>query len=445
MSNLSSSFEKEFHTNQAKFLGNNNANFNHYRQSAFDFFSKHGLPTRQLEDWKYTDLTPLNSHVFECSLKKDSLDKKSVSPFLLDANYSSMIFINGHYYPDLSSLKQHSDKVLVSSLSSAIHYDPAAIETLLANDLPFSNATINALNAAFINDGCIIKLPDNEILDQPIQLLFIATSAHHVESMHHLRNYILMGKNTKASIIEHYVNLTDTPYLRTVRNDFILQENAAVQHIKLQQESHHAYHISTTHAHLQKNSCINSFYIDLGGKMVRNDFNALLDGEGASCTLKGIYLATGKQHIDNHSKIIHAKPHTNSDEYFKGIIHDRARAVFNGKVLVEKDAQKSCAHQRNKNLLLSDKAEIDTKPQLEIYADDVQCSHGATVGQLDEIALFYLQSRGIGREAAKTLLTYGFLKDLVNQIELAPLKQRLNELCIAYLPQGSHIQELEGI
>ena len=257
----------------------------------------------------------------------------------------------------------------------------------------------------------------------------------------HPRNLVVMAEQSEATLIESYVGLDDADYFTNAVTEISLADNAILKHYKVQQESLNAYHIGSLNAWQGKNSQLESHSVSLGGALVRNDIHSQLDAEGANIVMNGLYMTSGRQHVDNHTRVDHLKPHTYSTENYRGVLNDRSRAVFNGKVVVHKQAQKIDAHQNNANLLLSDDAEIDTKPELEIYADDVKCSHGATVGQLDENMLFYLRSRAIDEETARSLLTYAFADEVISKIEFMPIRNRLEYLVVGQLPDAALIRE----
>jgi Fe-S cluster assembly protein SufD len=265
---------------------------------------------------------------------------------------------------------------------------------------------------------------------EPIQLVFLTTPSAE-PAVAHPRTLILAGINSQAAIIETFAALEDGVYFTNGVTEIVLGEGAVLDHTKVQRESKNAFHIATQQVHQARASNITSHSIALGGGLVRNDVNVVLDAEGCECTLNGLYLANGRQHIDNHTRIDHARPHCASHELYKGILDGKAHGVFNGKIYVHQDAQKTDAKQTNKTLLLSEDAVINSKPQLEIYADDVKCTHGATIGQLDEEAVFYLRSRGVGQEEARSLLTYAFANDIISRIKVEPIRAGLEQALLA--------------
>ena len=293
---------------------------------------------------------------------------------------------------------------------------------------PFS-----ALNTAFLQDGAVIRIDDGVVLKDPVHVVFISTAPGEAV-VTHPRVLLLVGDNSQVSVIESYAGLRDAGYFTNAVTQIEAGAGSVVHHCKILRESLQSYHVAGMQARLARNAVVTSNSITLGGALVRNDIGVVLDGEGAECTLNGLYLAGGKQHIDNHTTIDHASPHCASHELYKGILDGDGRAVFNGKIIVRLDAQKTDAKQSNKALLLSERAQVNTKPQLEIFADDVKCAHGATVGQLDEDALFYLRARGLGREEARRILIQAFATDVLNRVRHKPIQMELGRALLDRLP-----------
>jgi Fe-S cluster assembly protein SufD len=316
------------------------------------------------------------------------------------------------------------------------------LEPYLARYARYQDHSFVALNTAFIEDGAFVSIPSGKIVEEPIHLFFVSTAAGEA-TVSHPRNLILVGNDSQVTIVESYVGLNHGVTWTNAVTEIVVGESAVVEHYKLQWEREEAFHTATLQVHESRSSNFTSHSVALGGSLVRNEVNVALDGEGGECTLNGLYLATGRQHVDNHTRIDHVKPHCTSRELYKGVLEGKARGVFNGKIYVHKAAQKTDARQTNKNLLLSADASVDTKPQLEIYNNDVKCTHGSTIGQLDEDALFYLRARGIGLETARSLLTYGFISDIVGRIKLASIRDQLESFVTTRLEQRSHLKEQE--
>jgi len=401
-----------------------------HRQSAFDQFQEAGFPTRRHENWKYTDVSRITKTGFVIAnpthnvIQADELDSLKFNT----VNSHELVFINGQFsaeHSDIGSLDEH---VVIGSLRDALKNTPELIENRFnqfANeDHARENHSFAALNTAFFHDGAFIYVPDNVVIEEPIVLYFVSSNTEQTLTTAP-RNLIIIGKNAQASVIESFHGLQGVVSFTNTITEIETADGAILEHYKVQQENTDSFHVGGMHLKLHRNSRIESHSISLGGAIVRNDIVTDLAGEGAEIILNGLYMGDGRQHVDNHTLVNHSEPHTRSDEYYRGVLDGRARGVFNGKVVVHKDAQKTDAAQSNANLLLSDHAEIDTKPELEIYADDVKCSHGATVGQLDKNMLFYLRSRGLDADTAKSLLTFAFADEVIRRIKFAPIREQL--------------------
>jgi Fe-S cluster assembly protein SufD len=284
-------------------------------------------------------------------------------------------------------------------------------------------------NTAFVEDGVFVHVPRGKVIEQPIELLSITTAVD-LPIMTHPRNIIVADESAQFTVVERYVSLGESAYLTNAITDVVLGENAVVSHYLIEEESVNAFNISTLRTRQQSNSNFTSHTVLLGGKLVRNNVHPILDGTGCECLINGLYVGSDDQHLDNHMRVEHTQPHGDSRQFYSGILNDRATGVFSGRIIVHPGAQKTDAKQTNKNLLLSDDAHVDTKPQLEIYADDVKCTHGATIGQLDANQLFYLQARGIPEDAARRLLTFAFANDVVNRITIEAIREQLEQVIV---------------
>ena len=403
------------------------------RQRAFASFSELGFPTTRDEAWRFTNISPITGTSFVPAPPAD-VKAAALAPFMLPASDGrlALAFVNGRYAPELSTLADLPDGVVVAPLGELLTADPAAVEPLLGRTATFDDRAFGALNTALVTDGAVVRLAPNTVLESPIHLLFVSTSTE--AAIQHPRVLVHAGENSQARIVESYAGLGESRYLTNAVTEITLDANAVVDHYKLLRETVQAYHVASMHLRLARSSTFSSNAITLGGGLVRNEVDALLDGEGVTCTLNGLYLANGRRLVDNHTTIHHAKPHCDSHELYKGILDGQAHAVFNGKIIVAIDAQKTDAKQTNKALLLSDDAQINTKPELEIFADDVRCTHGATVGQLDADALFYLRSRGLGEAQARSVLIHAFASDLLDRIAIASIRARLDAELLQQLP-----------
>jgi len=405
------------------------------RQRGFDAFMRLGLPTKKLEDWRFTNVGPLSDRPYELASIAHSDDqtinnaiKALVQQATLDEGFHRLVFINGRYSDEWSLLHDVPVGVVIDNLRSAICDHPRDVQTLLASDLDFNDSAFAALNTAFVDDGAFIGVPDEVTLDRPVHLVFLSIGNDHTVS--HPRNLIRLGKHSKAHVIESYFGHGNA-YFTNAITQVTLDESSELDHHKLQHEQIGALHIALTEVDQRTNSRFRSHYFSLGASLARNELNCVLDGERIETTLNGLYMPTGDQLMDCRTRINHAKPHCKSHELYKGILDDRAKGVFNGKIFVHQDAQKTDAKQSNQALLLSDDAVVNTKPQLEIYADDVRCTHGATIGELDLAALYYLRSRGIPADLARKILIFAFANDVVQGVELPAVRRHLESVLLS--------------
>lgn len=405
------------------------------RKKAIDRFSALGFPTIRQEEWKYTNIEPITRRTFHFSFddSRDTLTLQKIEPFLFKKkDWTQLVFINGLYAKTLSWIAPEAADLKVGGLEETLRSDNGFLETYLGKVVPYENNAFIALNTAFLRDGALIRFPSDKVMSKPIHLLFIS-NAKEGETLSQPHNIILVGSGSRATVIESYVSLDKNSNFTNAVTEIILEEKASLDHYKIQKEDENTFHISATQAVLNRDSRYFSFSFSMGGLLTRNDLNVEFQGEGAECVLNGLYLTHDKQHVDNHTIIDHARTRGTSRQLYKGILDDCSKGVFSGKIFVRKDSQKTDAHQTNKNLLLSDGAIADTKPQLEIFADDVKCTHGAAVGQLDQEAIFYLKSRGMGEDQAKRLLTYGFASEVIERITLEPLRLELDYLLLERL------------
>jgi Fe-S cluster assembly protein SufD len=413
------------------------------RAAAIERFAAQGLPTTRLENWKYTDVRPIAHRAFVTAVsvpETPPADRVAALRFPgLDCH--ELVFINGRYAHALSTLRPLPDGARIGNLAITLNEPPAGALRHLNRCADSTGSGFTHLNTAFMADGACVEVPDDAAPGAPVLLLYL--SVRQAEpAVSHPRNLIVLGKNARATVIESYIGLEDAAENFTnAVTEIILHAGAALEHYRVQQEGSQSYHVSSIHVQQEAGSRYESHVIALGGALSRTDLETRLAAAGAETVLNGLYMAGGRQHVDHHTRIDHLAPHTRSAEYYRGVLAGRARAVFNGKVVVHQDAQKTDAHQSNANLLLSADAEVDTKPELEIYADDVKCSHGATVGQLDEDALFYLRARAIDLDTARSLLTYAFAEDIITRMRFQPIRNRLSRLVLGRLPEQELIRE----
>ena len=431
----------EFSALRTGLPGNSLDWLNQSRDGALDAFASTGFPTPRNEDWKYTRVTPIEKRSFKIAHGRGlDVQARDVERFHLgDLDCEQLVFVDGHYVDALSRRNVTESGTRITTLESAMNASSQLLESHLGHYAGTTGRAFSALNTAFMTDGAVIHTKNRGAEQKPIHLLFIATREDVVS---HPRVLVVAEAGSQTTVIESYSCLFDGCYFTNALTEIVLMEDARVDHYKLQQESTRAFHVATLQVHQDRDSRFASHSVSFGGQLARNDINIVLDAEGAGCTLNGLFMVGGRQHVDYHTRVDHAKPNGSSEEVYKGILDGRARGVFNGRVIVHPDAQKTDARQSNKNLLLSRNAEIDTKPELEIYADDVKCAHGATVGQLDEQALFYLRSRGIGEDHARGLLTYGFAREILDRVHLAPLHDKLTEELLQRMPNAEQIREI---
>jgi Fe-S cluster assembly protein SufD len=396
------------------------------RRNAMRRFADQGFPTTRLEDWKYTDVTPITNLPFHLATARPAQAAREVAEAASFGTGTRLVFVNGRYLPELSFTGTLPAGARVTSLGCVLALEPELIEAHLARCANADHG-FTALNTAFIQDGAVVYLPQRAVVPELIHLLFISQPAGE-SVVSHPRILIVAGEDSQATVVERYVGGGASPYFTNSVTEIVLGGNAHIAHYKLQCESEQAFHVATTEVRQGPGSCLRSYAVSLGGALARSDINTQLDGEGCECSLDGLYMAAGTQHVDHHTSIDHRRPRCTSRELYKGVLDGKSRGVFNGKVYVRPHAQQSDAGQVNKNLLLSDDATIDTKPQLEIFADDVKCSHGAAIGRLDEQALFYLRARGIDATAARELLIAAFANELVERMQAAPVLAQLERL-----------------
>ena len=396
------------------------------RQAAMAAFIELGFPTREHEEWKYTNVEPIVNTSFQFSVPASdpiALQKLEIG----NPEWHRLVFVNGIFSKELSSVSGLPSGVKVESLAAAIKSDSIIAEQYLSKIADYRTDAFTALNTAFIQDGAFIFIPKNAIVEKPIHILNVS----HSKSggiISQPRNLIVLGENAQAKVVESYVSLEDHNYFTNSVTEVVLTASANLDYYKDQKESINAFHIGFVAVHQEKDSRFYSTSIALGAKLSRNNLSMDLDAQGVECDLKGIYFVTGNQHVDNHLFVDHKKPNGTSRQHYKGILDGHATGAFSGKIWIHKDAQKTDAEQTNKNLLLSEFAKVDTKPQLEIFADDVKATHGAAIGQLDEDEVFYLRSRGMSDQNARALLTFGFASELVEKIKLDPIRWELDRI-----------------
>jgi Fe-S cluster assembly protein SufD len=386
-------------------------------------FAALGIPSVRDEEWRFTNVSPIGAIDFSPAGQISGTADRLVGFACTDAPVR-LVIVNGRFDTTLSRTKGLPQGVHAGSLAEAMKEDADAVQRYFGQLADFTNRSFTALNTAFVQDGAFVHIADGAILDAPIHLIFVS-GADGSTVMAHPRTLVVTGANSQAQIVESYIGTKGEVYFTNAVSEIFVGENASVDHYRVQEESVDAFHVASLHAHTSRSSRFSSQAFALGGRLVRNDIFAILDGEGGDCTLNGLYLADRDRLVDNHTTIDHAKPHCGSHEVYKGILGGTSRAVFNGKIIVRQDAQKTDAKQTNRALLLTDGATINTKPQLEIFADDVKCTHGAAIGQLDEDAIFYLRARGLSYAEARDMLIHAFAGQILDGVQIEPLREAL--------------------
>lgn len=406
--------------------GQAGGDFHKIRKDAIQKFEEFDFPTIKNEEWKYTNISQILKYNF-VKAGNTIISQELLNESLIHGLPENIIvLVNGVFNNELTKLLPQAKGVTVDSFSNVLKDNPGFIAEYFSKYAKIENGFV-ALNTAFAQDGVVINIPDNKIIEDPIHILnFTGSRNEHILAQP--RNLIVLGKGSQVKLVESYHSIGEEANLTNVVTEIISGEGSYLELYKIQDENPVSFHVNMTQVEQKRNSNFTTYTVSLGGALTRNDLNTELDDENAQANLYGLYIIDGAQHVDNHTLIDHAKPRCESREMYKGVLNGKSRGVFNGKVFVRKDAQKTNAYQSNKAILLSKDALIDTKPQLEIYADDVKCSHGAAIGQLDDESVFYLRSRGIGEQQARAVLIRAFANDVFDEIKLEPLHEHLNNL-----------------
>jgi Fe-S cluster assembly protein SufD len=409
------------------------------RRAAMDRFAHTGFPSARDEEWRFTPVSPIAQMAWRPAGVggDEDITREQLAPFIFGhAEWCTLVFVNGEYAPGLSSAGNLPQGVVATSLSEALRNAGNLVQRHFARYARIEDSPFTALNTALFREGGFVHVPAGVDLSMPVNLVFV-TTGESGGAVVHPRNLIIVERNARASVVESYVTLAPgARYWTNPVTEVWTGANSWVEHTRIQRESEAAFHVATTQAEVSRDSHYRSFSLAMGGALARHNLNARLADQYSEALLYGLYITHGEQLVDNHTVLYHDHPHGHSWEVYKGILDDRSRAVFNGKVFVKAEAQKTDAKQTNRNLVLSDFAKVDTKPQLEIFADDVKCTHGATVGQLDDVALFYAQSRGLPADEARRLLTYAFAAEVIEEVALEPVRAELNRLLLERLDQG---------
>ena len=411
------------------------------RKAGMARFTELGFPTTHDEDWRFTNVTPLAKLPFKPMFEPaaDATAKSALEKYIFaSVPGPRLVFINGHYSATLSSNGKLPSGVKVSGLTAALASDPAFIEKQLGRCALTEDNSFAALNQAFFLDGGFVHVPAGVSIVEPVQFIFVSTAKQNGETIQP-RNLIVAGAGSKATVVESYISADTTAYFTNAVTEIVAGDNAALEYVKFQDEAAEAFHLATIAGELGRASHVNIHSFALGARLSRNNIRANLAGEGLECILNGLYLTRGEQLADHHMIVEHAQPHCASHEYFNGILDDKSKGVFHGRIFVRPIAQKTDAKQTNKNLLLSDDATADTKPQLEIYADDVKCTHGATIGQLNAESIFYLRARGIGRDNARRMLIHAFAGEIIARVKHDSVREKLDKLVWDRLEANHHL------
>lgn len=406
------------------------------RRDAFIRFCEVGFPTIKDEDWRFTSVASISSESFSRPESgRTSLTLEDVQPFMIPGAACVLVFVDGRFRAELSATEPLLTGVVAGSLTDAIANSPAMLETHLGRYLNIQRDAFCSLNTALFEDGAYVRIARGTVLEAPVHLLFMSTAAG-IPGMAHPRNLLVAESDTQVNLVEEHVSLGSGVFFSNVVTELLAAENAVVSHHMIERESRNTLHVSTLRVQQDRNANVSSHSVLIGGALVRNNVHPVLAGEGGECLINGLFLGDDRQHMDNYMLVEHASPHCNSRQFYNGILDGHAHGVFHGRIIVHQDAQKTNAKQTNRNLLLSDSAQIDTKPQLEIYADDVRCTHGATIGQIDEGALFYLRSRGIDEQAARGLLLFAFAGECLGRIKSGPIRKHIEQIVFQFLPTG---------
>ncbi len=415
------------------------------REDAFARFCQTGFPTTKDEDWRFTNVNPISQAAFRLSPDAGKrISPADLQSFRIPGAACRVVFVNGRFVRKLSDLGSLPPGIKVGGLADEIAQNPGSLESHLGRYIKSGRDGFGALNTAFIEDGAYVYLPRRTVLETPIHFLFVS-AADGGPAMAHPHNLIVAEDETQASIVEDYVSFGSGAFFSNVVTELVAGENAVLSHYLIEREDLEAFNISTLRMQQARSANVSSHSVLLGGGLVRNNVHPVLAGEGGECLINGLFIGNGRQHMDNYMLVEHASPHCSSRQFYNGILDGHSHGVFHGRIIVHKDAQKTDAKQTNRNLLLSDDAQIDTKPQLEIYADDVKCTHGATIGQIEENALFYMRSRGIDEVSARRLLLFAFASESVNRMQCAAVRDYLEGVIRQSLPEGNSVPASEPI
>jgi Fe-S cluster assembly protein SufD len=414
------------------------------RRAGAERFNSVGFPSNKDEDWRQTPVAPIARVSFQPAQFNNQVSVQDIERFSFrNESTCELVFVNGTFSPELSDLGQLPKGVRVATLASVIESGSKRLQAHLGKHADIQKNPFVAMNTGSLRDGAVVYLDKSTALETPIHLIFLSTPAAE-PTVSHPRVLIVADDNVDARIVETYAGVGKGIYFTNAVSEVVVGENSRIDHCRLQHETLEAFHVSTTQARVGRASSFITQSATLGGQLTRNDLNVVLAGDGAEATMNGLVLINGKQHCDNHTLLDHAAPNCPSHELYKHVLGGNAVGVFRGKILVRKDSQKTDSKQTSRSLLLSDDAQMNSQPALEIYADDVKCTHGSTTGPVDEEMMFYLRSRGVSTEASRALLTYAFAADITRRIQVEPVRRYLENYMAAQhdLPQDLRITDL---
>jgi len=425
-------YEPVFEQLKQRVAGTPLESLNGLRDGAFDDFVAHGIPTLKHEDWKYTNVKRLETALPLAAEPTDGVAADDLERFMIpELDAYLMVFVDGRYRADLSDAPPRGVSTLAAAFESGAGYVEKLGRQVDTTENPFS-----ALNTAMAEDGVAVHVPAGEEIDKPVHVLSVASGA---EVMTHPRNLIVAERGAKATMLEHYVALNDGAYFTNALTEIFADDEAVVHHYLLERESERATNMSTLHSHQGEHSDVHSHTVLLGGSLVRNNVRPALAGEECHCLINGLFVGHGEQHLDNAMQVHHRSPNCRSRQFYKGVMDEKSHGVFTGRIKVDKIAQQTDAIQNNRNMLLTETARMNARPQLEIFADDVRCTHGATTGQVDPEAVFYFRARGLPEDVARAMLIYAFAAEAFDRMQLVPVRQLLAGQMIAKLPMANKL------
>ena len=434
---LEEAFVAQFNTFEKQLNGQRQSSMHQRRREAIVSFERLGFPTKKNEEYRYTQITRALEKQFDVADVPTAIpDTAALKPYLnkliVSENANVIVFVNGHWSHEYSRIISPTDQITILPLSEAYQAKAELIENYFDEQAHDGQDAFVALNTAFAQEGLFVHVPKGKVVEHPVLVYFISDTTHG-KTIAQPRNLYIAEENSQCAVSESFHTIGAEASYHNIVSEVYLQPNATVDYYKIEDESEQAYHTGTTQVYQTANSVFHAVTVSLNGAIIRNNLNVAQDASGCETNMYGLYMLHGDTHVDNHTTMDHRKPNTYSNELYKGIMDDRSHGVFNGRIYVRQQAQKTNAFQSNNNILLTDTASIDTKPQLEIWADDVKCSHGATTGQMDAEQVFYLRARGLSEIQAKAMLLQAFAKDVIQNIQFEPLRQSIEDTITARL------------